>query len=80
MPDSVGKRQRRDVKTKKAVAREQRRVARNQRQADRAAGVVDGQANEGSPLGAEVQDGVVDAQPERLEHGREGETELDENL
>jgi len=39
MPDSVGKRQRRDVKAKKAVAREKRRVARNKRREDRATGL-----------------------------------------
>jgi len=41
MPDSYGKRQRRDVKAKKAVAREERRVARAQRDADRAAGLIE---------------------------------------
>ena len=44
MPDSMGKRQRRDVKARKAAAREGRRVARNQRREDRASGVVDSQA------------------------------------
>lgn len=41
MPDSYGKRQRREVKAKKAVAREERRVARKQRNEDRAAGVLE---------------------------------------
>jgi len=41
MPDSVGKRQRRDAKTKKAVAREDRRLARAKRQADRDAGLIE---------------------------------------
>jgi hypothetical protein len=41
MPDSYGKRQRREVKAKKAVAREERRAARKQRSEDRAAGVVE---------------------------------------
>ncbi len=40
MPDSYGKRQRREVKAKKAAAREERRVARNQRQTDRASGAL----------------------------------------
>jgi hypothetical protein len=35
MPDSVGKRQRQDAKAKKAAAREDRRLARAKRQADR---------------------------------------------
>ena len=47
MPDSYGKRQRRDVKAKKAVAREERRVARNQRREDRAAGLIEA----GPPVG-----------------------------
>jgi hypothetical protein len=46
MPDSFGKRQRRDVKAKKAVAREERRVARAQRREDRETGVVDPRAPE----------------------------------
>jgi hypothetical protein len=41
MPESVGKRQRRDAKQKKAVTREERRVARNQRREDRAAGLIE---------------------------------------
>ena len=41
MPDSFGKRQRRDVKARKAAARDERRVARNQRREDRAAGVIE---------------------------------------
>jgi hypothetical protein len=40
MPDSMGKRQRRDVKARKAAAIEERRLARKQRAADRAAGVI----------------------------------------
>ena len=39
MPESAGKRQRRDVKAKKVVAREKRRVARNKRREDRATGL-----------------------------------------
>lgn len=46
MPDSFGKRQRREVKAKKAAAREERRVARTQRRADRAAGLIE----QGSPI------------------------------
>jgi hypothetical protein len=38
VPESYGKRQRGAVKAKKAAAREERRMARNQRRADRAAG------------------------------------------
>lgn len=38
MPDSAGKRQRREVKAKKATARDERRIARNVRRAARASG------------------------------------------
>jgi hypothetical protein len=41
MPESYGKRQRQDVKARKAAAREERRLARAQRDADRAAGIVE---------------------------------------
>ncbi len=41
MPDSYGKRKRRDVKARKAADREERRVARTQRRADRAAGLIE---------------------------------------
>lgn len=48
MPDSYGKRQRRDVKARKAAAREERRLARAKRDADRAAGLVEA----GTPIEA----------------------------
>ena len=41
MPESFGKRQRRDVKTKKDAAREQRRVDRAARKRDREAGLIE---------------------------------------
>jgi hypothetical protein len=47
MPDSVGKRKRRDVTARKAVAREERRVARAARRKDREAGLIE----PGSPIG-----------------------------
>jgi hypothetical protein len=46
MPDSMGKRQRRDVKARKAMAIEERRRARNQRKQDRDAGLIP----EGTPI------------------------------
>jgi hypothetical protein len=58
MPDSFGKRQRREVKQKKANAREERRVARAQRDADRAAGLIE----PGPPLGTPEFDGVAEAE------------------
>jgi len=57
MPDSFGKRQRRDVKAKKAVVREERRVARNQRRADRAAGLIEA----GPPLAPPEDELTTDA-------------------
>ncbi|MGQ0670563.1 MAG: hypothetical protein ACT4PO_12960 [Actinomycetota bacterium] len=44
MPDTFGKRQRQNVKAKKAAEREERRVARNQRREERAG---DGQSHDG---------------------------------
>jgi hypothetical protein len=41
MPESYGKKKRRDVKSRKAADREERRVARNQRRSDRAAGLIE---------------------------------------
>jgi hypothetical protein len=41
VPESYGKKKRRDVKSRKAADREERRVARNQRRADRAAGLIE---------------------------------------
>jgi hypothetical protein len=40
MPDSYGKRQRQSAKATKAAAREERRLARAQRNADREAGLI----------------------------------------
>ncbi|MBI3649276.1 MAG: hypothetical protein HY240_11090 [Actinobacteria bacterium] len=59
MPDSFGKRQRREVKAKKAVAREERRVARAQRRDDRAAGVIE----PGTPIEASEIDPLLDREP-----------------
>ncbi len=47
MPDSFGKRQRRDVTAKKAAAREERRLARAARKKDREAGLIEA----GPPIG-----------------------------
>ncbi len=48
MPDSFGKRQREGGKQKKALAREERRLARAQRNADREAGLIEA----GTPIEA----------------------------
>jgi hypothetical protein len=50
VPETFGKRQRQNVKARKAAAREERRVARAQRKSDREAGLIEAgppiQANE----------------------------------
>ncbi len=40
MPETYGKRQRRDLRQRKIAAREERRVARSQRKDQRAAGLI----------------------------------------
>jgi hypothetical protein len=47
MPDSMGKRKRRDVTARKAAAREERRLARAARKKDREAGLIEA----GPPIG-----------------------------
>ena len=51
MPDSLGKRQRRDAKLKMLAAREDRWLARAERKRDREAGVIE----KGVPMGAAEQ-------------------------
>jgi hypothetical protein len=63
VPDSFGKRQREQVKGKKATAREERRLARNQRRAERASGGDDPTAG-GVPEWLHQED-VEDAGPDR---------------
>jgi hypothetical protein len=41
MPETFGKRQRKDVKARKAAAAEERRLARAQRRKDREAGLIE---------------------------------------
>jgi hypothetical protein len=73
MPDSYGKRQRNAHKARKFAAREERRVARKQQRADRAAGVHEGQAPDESPEG-EV-DGVLEGELDVSEAGSGDQTE-----
>jgi hypothetical protein len=59
MPDSYGKRARRDANAKKAAAREERRIARAQRRTDREAGLIE----KGVPIGpAEQAEFLPDAE------------------
>jgi hypothetical protein len=80
MPDSVGKRQRRDVKARKAAAREELRLARNRRRQDRAAGVIREQPSDAPPPDGAEHAAAVDPQPDGPEPVREGETESDEGV
>ncbi|HEY7477489.1 MAG TPA: hypothetical protein VIB62_04550 [Actinomycetota bacterium] len=62
MPDSYGKRQRQAAKATKAAAREERRLARAQRNADREAGLIEA----GTPIepSEPAALGFVDVRPE----------------
>jgi len=77
MPDSFGKRQRRDVNARKAVAREERRLARAARRRDREAGLIE----PGPPIGpAEQQEWLPTREEiERAERAeREAEAEAND--
>jgi hypothetical protein len=60
MPDSVGKRKRRDVTARKHAAREERRVARAGRKKDREAGLIE----PGPPIGPAEQSEWLVPEPE----------------
>jgi hypothetical protein len=61
MPDSMGKRKRRDVTARKHAAREERRVARAGRKKDREAGLIE----PGPPIGPAEQSEFLVSEPER---------------
>lgn len=60
MPDSMGKRKRRDVTARKHAAREERRVARAGRKKDREAGLIE----PGPPIGPAEQSEFLGGEPE----------------
>mgnify|MGYP003402859929 FL=1 len=60
MPDSVGKRKRRDVTARKHAAREERRVARAGRKKDREAGLIE----PGPPIGPAEQSEFLVVEPD----------------
>jgi hypothetical protein len=62
MPETYGKRQRQGVKARKAAAREERRIARNQRKEAIASGVLD-PPGEDSWLGTPNPTGLEDPPP-----------------
>jgi hypothetical protein len=70
MPDSVGKRKRRDVTAKKLAAREERRVARAARRKDREAGLIEA----GPPIGPAEQQEWLPSRRE-LEEAEKAESE-----
>lgn len=80
MPDSVGKRKRRDVTARKAAAREERRLARANRKKDREAGLIE----PGPPIGPAEQSewlvggGTGDAAPSEENAPENEATEADE--
>jgi hypothetical protein len=74
MPESYGKRQRNQVKAKKATAKEERRLARNQRRADREAGVLEPGPGEGPPndsVDLAVRETATNEKPESSEEDSE---------
>ena len=68
MPDSMGKRKRRDVTARKHAAREERRVARAGKKKDREAGLIE----PGPPIGPAEQSEFLVVEPE-------GDSEAAEN-
>jgi hypothetical protein len=66
MPDSMGKRKRRDVTARKHAAKEERRVARAARKKDREAGLIEA----GPPIGPAEQSEWL-AMPEAAESAEE---------
>lgn len=75
MPDSVGKRKRRDITAKKLAAREERRVARASRRKDREAGLIEA----GPPIGpAEQQEWLPSRDELAAEEKAEKEAETSE--
>ena len=67
MPDSMGKRKRRDVTARKHAAREERRVARAGRKKDREAGLIE----PGPPIGPAEQSEFLVIEPDGDGEGAE---------
>ena len=59
MPETFGKRQRKDVKARKAAAAEERRLARAQRRKDREAGILEPGPPVATPEEIEEQLGIA---------------------
>lgn len=69
MPETFGKRQRNSVKVQKAAAREERRVARKRRRANREAGLPEDYDPEASP---EADDGLPQEQASDVQEQTSG--------
>jgi len=71
MPDSYGKRARRDVNAKKQAAREERRQARAERRKDREAGLIE----KGTPIGPAEQSEFLPTPDELAKMEKEAEAQ-----
>jgi hypothetical protein len=71
MPDSYGKRARRDVNAKKQAAREERRQARAERRKDREAGLIE----KGTPIGPAEQSEFLPTPEELAKMEKEAEAQ-----
>ena len=75
MPESYGKRQRNTAHAKKVAAREERRLERKQRDADRAAGLIEA----GTPIAPNEPDDLPEFPPSVTEAESEDQAEPEEN-
>ena len=75
MPESFGKRQRNTARAKKVAAREERRLERKQRDADRAAGLIEA----GTPIAPNEPDEFPEMPPSASEPDTEDQAKPEEN-
>ena len=74
MPESYGKRQRNTARAKKVAAREERRLERKQRDADRAAGLIEA----GTPIAPNEPDDFPELGPSESEADSEDQAKPEE--
>jgi hypothetical protein len=75
VPESYGKRQRNTARAKKVAAREERRLERKQRNADRAAGLIEA----GTPIAPNEPEDFPEAQPAESQTDSSDEKAPEEN-
>jgi hypothetical protein len=75
VPESYGKRQRNTARAKKVAAREERRLERKQRDADRAAGLIEA----GTPIAPNEPDDLPEFPPSVTEAESEDQPDPEEN-